>query len=63
MMISILIAYWVLIICFGQALIILCALYACWKGISEAARNMSHSNFSVRVLVMEIMKAMGQGEW
>jgi len=63
LMAVILTIYWVMMILFIQIVILILCIRSCWKGIKEAAANMVDNNFDIKVFVLEMTNALGQGEW
>lgn len=64
MLMSIILAvYWIIALLMLQLFIFVLLIRACWNGIKEATRNMTDHNFSIQVFILEIVKALGQGEW
>jgi len=55
--------YWVMAILFIQVVILILCIRSCWNGIKEAAANMVDNNFDIKVFVLEMTNALGQGEW
>lgn len=62
-MIAILAVYWIMMILFVQLIILILCIRSCWVGIKEAAANMIDNNFDIKIFILEMNKALGDGEW